>query len=68
MSATVMYLTRQAKPYTLIARQSVTALYHGAEALATDPVVCIACGMRCHLQTYPGFSELSLSSKEGWFR
>jgi len=82
MFATVMYLTRQANANTLTGRQSVTARCHGADALVTDPVARMACGMRCHLQTYSSTPESnhcvmvgikarlasSLPSKEGWFR
>jgi hypothetical protein len=82
MSATVMYLTRHANVFTLTGRQSVTALCHGVEALVTDPVASIACGMLCHLQTYSSTPESnhcamvgikaslasSLPLKDGWFR
>ena len=81
-TVTVMYLIFQENAYMLTGPQSVTALCHGADALAIDPVASISRGMRCHLQTYSSTPESnhcvivgikarlasSLSSKDGWFR
>ena len=52
MSATVMYLTRQANAFTLTGWQAVSVQYHSAETLVADPVASTTCGrMQCRLQT-----------------